>query len=204
MKGCKVRTARISILVITAMTLMCAASGAPAMAENTALCSVDEKDLTCDLENQVKDIHFEDPASLLSTNIVNILCEALLEGEVLALDDPQLIHGLILYSLCHTSSKMACVAKDLGEGTLLSVLKTDPELAEVTGLLVTLYQCGSFFHCAYSTENATAHALGALEAPNGHITMAAGSLQKVSGFLCPSEAKLGWLFQSLSPIYIRS
>jgi hypothetical protein len=200
----KVRlTKMIGLVAVAALAAMAFVGASSASANGpTSLCKVDQ--LVCAEANLIKAVHDIDPEALLLSSILDVECEALFHGTVLApyLAKPLHILGNFLYSNCNEGE---CEAKEPGASptSLLTILKTGVEKATVTGTGEVLVKCGSFLHCVYNGTGLVGEGLGALlSGPNGVTQTHEATVNKVSGFLCPSTGKLDTLYRPLIPTYI--
>ena len=200
-----------ALTAVTALALIGATSASASKEISTTLCTQPEGgSLTCADGNRATTVHFVDPrAELLS--IVDIHCEALLSGNVespilSAKGTPLGITVTTLkYLKCLRENGSSCsaTAETLG---LIDVLKTLPNLAEITGLGTEVHvQCGILINCTYGAAALVGHGLSAeLPTHAGLVTLHEKTVTSTKGGFCPASAKLDALFQSLTDLYIKS
>jgi hypothetical protein len=200
------------LAVVAAIAAMAFVGASSAMAENTAICDEDPAGgaLACPSGHLVQHVHYVASGAKLLNALHEVVCDALFLGDVLSpfLGAPLHIEGNFTYSNCSTG----CEAKQVSSTILIEVLKTAPELANVTGKGEVLVNCVSIIgktliHCIYNGKNLTGHALGGLTttaAEKGHVTFTNAVVEKVSGILCPNTAELDALFESLNKEYLKS
>lgn len=192
------RVKALGSFAVVAIFAMALVGPSAAIGESTSLCKEDESPCT----SPVSHVHYV-AENIFILGPYTYHCDALLLASVGELGSPQVLEGNLTYFNCSGS----CSRTEISEGGTLSFLRTGTELAEVTGEgFEILSNCGSGFHCVYTFENLTGHALGPLLsiASNGEITYVEQPLSHVSGFFCPKETKLDAKFVPLSPIYISS
>jgi hypothetical protein len=192
------RAKTVGSLAIVAVFAMALIGPSLAMGEDTALCEADESQCT----SPVSHVHYV-AEDIFILGPYNYHCDALLLASVGELGSPQVLEGNLTYFNCSGG----CARTEISEGGTLSFLRTGVELAEVTGEgFEILSSCGGSFHCVYTFENLTGHAVDPLlsTANNGEITYIEQPLNHVSGFFCPKETKLDATFVPLSETYISS
>jgi hypothetical protein len=92
--------------------------------------------------------------------------------------------------------------KETSSGGLLKVLRTGSETGEVTGEgFEVLVECGGL-HCVYNASGLKGTASGALAGGTGEVSIVNQTVNKVSGFLCPSTAELTTHSKPLSSTYL--
>jgi hypothetical protein len=204
-----------AIAAVAAMAFLGASTASASQA--TLLCSNNTPTLTPSAEEcgVVKHIHFqsvEGPEAgnshglLLGT--VTVRCNALLLAET---DDLLTAAGTpvnfnLNVNLAYTNCLSGFHVLVLQQGHVL-VLKTGAELAEVTagGFLVNVL--GNGLNCDYNATALVGHGSAGPEG-KGHTTYTKSNVnlvEKLGGFLpCPTAGALDVLFQSLTPLYIRS
>jgi hypothetical protein len=199
------------LVALAALMAMAFVGAGSAMAENTALCKdmptnhddegLDGKDGVCD--DPITHVHettLSGAKAKLLSSILNVECDVLFLGDVLALGAPQVIHsGLFTYTNCNSN----CVVTQ--EGTvLISVLKLGHELADVTGEGQVHVECGAFIDCKYNGTGLLGHGLGPLLSShlNGSVILSEQTTNKVGGALCPATAKLDITTTPLTHTYI--
>ena len=189
------------IAALAAMAVM-GASTASATG-NTALCTADEN--PCASAHLVKHVHVVATGVKLLTSILTVTCTGLFLGDVLSpfLANPLHIVGNFTYSGCVEDDGGSCKIIELVPSSLISVLRTAAEKAEITGEGQALVDCGFFLHCVYNGKNLKGEGLGALLAtPNGEAKTEEATANKISGMLCPETSKLDALYKPLTPTYI--
>jgi len=194
---------RTKLYVVTAALAFLALLAPSAMAETGTLCEEDTTASGCEAA-EASHVHFttlsEEPAKLLS-NTVNVRCDTLFLGEALELGAPLIIHGNYTYTNCETFSGGECKSvAEVSTDSLLEVLKTGSEVAEVADTGEVLVECVSI-HCVFKGTGLKAVAEGSLK--SGHLTIEEQALNKVSGLLCPKTATLDLLLESLTEFFIR-
>jgi hypothetical protein len=198
-----------SLAALAALMGMAFIGVGSAMAENTALCrdmptiddEIDGTDGVCD--DPITHVHLTTlpgAKAIILTSVLNVECDVLFLGDVLALGAPQVIHsGVLTYSNCNNGCTV------FQEGTvLLSVLKLGHELADVTSDGQKHVECGAFIDCKYNGTGLVGHALGPLLSShlNGSVIISEQVLNKVGGAFCPATAKLDITLTPLTHTYI--
>jgi hypothetical protein len=119
---------------------------------------------------------------------------------------PQIIKGNFTYSNCLRSASESCTVTEKSGPTEIKVLKEGHETGKVTGKGEVQVKCGSFINCTYDGEGLEASAKGSLLSTetNGSVSLNEQVTHKVSGFICPGEAKLDITTTPLVAIYIRA
>jgi len=192
------------LAALAAVAAMAFVGATSAMAENTTLCEEDSATLTCPAAEEAEHVHFSTlagvPALLLST--VNVECTALFLADALALGAPLVLHGAFTYTNCQTFSGGECKSVvEVSSSSLLNVLKTGSEAAEVTGAGEVLVECVGL-HCVYKGEGLKGAAQGSLG--TGHTVISGQEVKKVSGLLCPKTSKLDISTGSLTELFVRN
>jgi hypothetical protein len=223
-----VRTIKlIGLAAIAAISAMAFVGVSSAMAGSTLLCENNTAALEPTLAEcgEVKEIHsttvkFENnawvagKAKLLGSSTIE--CNILVKG---TRTSGALTAGAAEFEaeLIYTSCNFGCTVTDSStggnpQGTIL-VLKTAKELASVTGDNFMIYlKCPFIYKCHYNASGLTGHGLQPEPAHNstgkGHVTYSGATvtlLEELSSpFTCPTTGSLHGLFQSLTPLYIRS
>lgn len=193
-----VKILSLGFVVALASTALVGASSA--MAENTALCNVDET--PCSPANQTTAVHYEADNILVHTSSMDYECDALLSATPSALGKPQILTAT---SLVYTSCNQGCTRTVKALGTF-SVLRTGADSAEIAGNgFEILVQCGAVLNCTYSFKGLIGKVSGPLlTGDNGHITYTKATLTKIGGTLCPAVATLDALFIALNAVYVTS
>ena len=206
----------LALAAITAVGLIASVAVAPAIAEPTALCEVDEGEI-CEVGFQISHIHYEAKNIKVLSTQFEIECKSLILGDAVVVTE--LLKSPMdfdvgfnaktgLQDLAFVNCDPGCAVKQL-EKFVLDFLRTEDEKATVKALELTLgFECDiPPLDCEYSAEALTGQALGPLITnDNGHITFSKAALTRVgeSGPLCPEEAKFDALFIALpNPIYIK-
>jgi hypothetical protein len=200
------------LAALAALMAMAVAGVSSAMAEETVqLCKVDEA--LCQPGNVVTHVHEEtlsgSPALLLNS-LGNVKCTALfLSLSVGPLEMLQIITGHFTYSLCKRKKLIGeedCTVTEVtGTTSTIKILKTAAETVSVTGQGEVRVQCGSIIDCTYNGTGLTGTGKGALASTetNGETSISEQTTNKVSGSLCPNEAKLDIKTTPLpDPVYI--
>jgi hypothetical protein len=192
----------LGLAVLAALTVMAFAGVSSAMAEPTALCSVDPGEEECSLEHLVTRVHEVSVGnSTLLSSVLNVKCNVLFfttsmnnSGESLV------IGGSFTYSEC----SQGCNVSEENGPAELKVLKEGHELAKVTGEGLVHLNCPGFINCRYNGVGLIGTATGPLLASqtNGEVTISEKVVNKESGTLCPTTAKLDSVTSPLSAAYI--
>lgn len=191
----------LGLLAISAFVVTAFAATSSAMA-STALCKVDEN--PCAAENRLTQVHFDAENIVIHTSLMDYECNATLLGEVGELAETQVITATTLQ---YTNCNQGCTrtVESLGK---FSLKRTAEEKATIAGSGFKIHvQCGTTINCTYAFNELTGTVLGALlTGDTGHITYSEATLEKVGGFLCPTEARLNALFKALegTSIYVES
>jgi hypothetical protein len=209
----------LALAAVAALAVMAFVGATSAMAENTQLCTVETS--PCPSGNVVTHVHATDPLALLHAEgfgiLIDLLCEALFLGTVLALGAPQITHGEFTFSgpmgaggpcvnmKSNGTTENCQSVKEVGTlGGLLSGLKEGTELGSAIGSeFEILTECAGF-HCIYKAEGLKGHALGPLLAgggSTGNVSIANKEVKKVSGFLCPENSHLTTTGSPLIALY---
>jgi len=198
----------LGLAALAALMAMAFVGASSAMAENTALCSVDES--PCEAANRVTHIHettLSGSKATLLNSISNVLCDVLFLGDVLSasLANPLIISGTFTYTNCVDEKPNPCTATEESGPAEIKVLREGTELAKVTGEGLVKVVC-SGISCKYNGENLIGHALGPLSSTelNGQVDTNEATTKKVSGLLCPSTSKLDITVTPLEKVYISS
>jgi RHS repeat-associated protein len=203
------RRIALSVISILAGLLAIALLGASAaMAEKTALCSVDEN--PCKAIHAITHVHETSVGKAkLLTILGNVECDALFLGDtVTGTEAPLLIEGNLTYTNCKLGGS-GCTATEENGPAEIKVLKEGHEKAKVTGEYLVHVKCGSSLDCSYTAVGLAGTAKGPLlsaQTPdNGEVTISEQSLTKeVGGFLCPKTTKLDITTTPLIATYIVS
>jgi len=202
-------TRKLNLVAFAVVVTMSWLGASTARAEySTALCSVNEPELNCPVQNRVSQVHFVDPEATF-LGAFNIACEALFSGEIegstlAALSNPLAIGGQFTYSNCSFNCKIT----DLTGGDLL-ILKTKPNLGSVAADDFEIrVVCPGLIQCTYITNGLVGHALSAeLPAHAGLVTLDKQVIHHLpAGIMdvCFVSAELDVLFESLNPLYLKS
>jgi hypothetical protein len=213
----------LGFAVLASISVIMLVGTSSASAGSTDLCSSDPAGGACPAGTSyaLKSIHLIDPLHVLLFELLGvhkeILCQVLFQGEVLHLAAAgaggQVIHGEFKYSLPHSTTGKCLemlaeehcgTVQEVGTpGGLLKVLRTANELgtAVAEGFEV-LVECGGI-HCVYNYNGITWHVLGALSTETiSKVSVSGATVSKVSGFFCPSTAKLTNVLVPLAPFYL--
>ena len=208
----------LTVGAIGAVAAMALIGTTAAMAENTLLCEANTESETPSAEEckSPKELHFlsvdakgeKDAKVKLLSSITTVECNALIVAERTssAAASPVVFAATLSYENCN------CTVTVLEQGTI-SVLKTGTELADVTaaGFKVKV-ECFGLFTCDYDAENLVGHGLGAAKAgtgKKGHVTYSEDEAHLEQDLFspfgsCPEKSFLDALFQSLTPVYVRT
>ena len=170
----------------------------PAAAGNTVLCSNDSNEIRKSPCTKISHVHEESVghAKLLSS-FATVECEVLFLGEVTETGSPLNVSGNFTYTCLN-----GCTATEENGPAEIQVLREGTELAAITGEGLVHVVCG--LNCRYNGVGLAGHGLGALEAANevGEITIEGATVNKESGFLCPSTSKLDITTEPLTATYL--
>ena len=131
------------LAALAALMAMAFVGASSAMAEETALCSVDEA--ACEEANTVTHVHETSvgKATLLSSS--NVECNVLFLGDTVEeLSSPLVIAGTFTYTSCGS-----CTVTEENGPAEIKVLKTSHETAQVTGEGLVHVKCFGFIDCYY-------------------------------------------------------
>src|SRR4051794_21522252 len=184
----------IGLTALTALLAMAFVGASSAMAESTALCSVDEN--PCLLANQLGSVHETSVGKVkFLTSIATVECNVLFSGTIATkLANPLVISGSFTYTNCSLGGS-SCTFTEENSPAEIKVLKEGHETAKVTFEFLVHVSCAGFIDCTYNGVGLIATAKGPLlsaQTPdNGEASLQEQSLNKVAGgFLCPKTAKL--------------
>jgi hypothetical protein len=200
----------LGLAVVAALMAMALVGTSSATAETTALCKVDESE--CAAGNLVTHVHEETLTGnqgLLLDSLGNVKCTVLfLSTSVGIPSTPLIVKGNFTYTGCKRKKLIGeedCTVTEQNGPAEIKLTKTGTEIAKVTGKGEVKVACGSFIECVYNGEGLEATAKGALASAetNGEVSISEQSTHKVSGSLCPAEARLDLKLTPLpDPIYI--
>jgi hypothetical protein len=195
----------LGLATFAALMAIAISAASSAMAETTVLCGLDEG--VCGNNQIIVHAHGGTlagaPATLLNS-IGNITCDVLSLGSGSGLGAPEAVTGNSTFSNCKRSGTENCTVTEINGPSTGNVLKEGHETAKVTGEGEVKVKCGSFINCTYNGEGLVGTAKGPLlsASANGEVVTSEQTVHKVSGFLCPSEAKLDATIVALAPTYI--
>jgi len=194
----------LGLAAVAALAAMAFVGVSSAMAEHTALCADDEA--LC--AEPIEHIHETSVGNMTLLNgALNVICKnVLFLGDTLAaLANPLIIHGAFTYPEleCNNGS---CIVEEENGPAEVKVLKEGNELAKVTMEWLIHVICIGFINCRYNGVGLVGHRLGPLRSTQlfGEVSMLGITLNKESGPLCPTTAKLDLVTTPLEPIYISS
>jgi hypothetical protein len=194
----------IGLTGLTALLAMAFVGASSAMAESTALCSVDEN--PCNFFNQVRSIHETSVGKAkLLTNIGTVECNVLFSSTITTgLTNPFGITGNFTYTNCTFAGSSCTVTEENGSENEIRVLKEGHETAKVTGEELLHVVCGSSIICNFNGTGLVGIAKGPLLSTlsNGEVVLSAQGMPKESGFLCPKITTLDIVTSPLSATYI--
>jgi len=196
MKGRKVKSPlkMLGLAALAALMGMAVIGASSASAEPTTLCSNDNS--TC---TSVSHIHETSVGhALLLSSFATVQCEALFLGDAEP-GAPLIIEGTFSYTCLS-----GCTATEENGPAEIKVLKEGTELAVVTGEGLVHVVCG--LNCRYNGVGLEGHGVGALTAGNGkgEVSIEGATVNKESGFLCPSTSELDITTEPLSTTYIQA
>lgn len=209
----------LGLAVIAALMAMAFVSASSAMAEDTALCSVDSALLDgttylstdeCPVANRVAHVHEVSVGTpLLLSSLVTIECLPLFLGDVTSLNNlgnPLEILGHFTYPVthCQTTSGTACEITETSTHAIIRVLKLGHELGDIEYAYEFNYHCGGLINCTYNGIGLLAHNLGVLlvSSLSGETRLEEQTLNKTGGLFCPKTTKLDLLIAPLGNTYI--
>jgi len=195
------KLARLFGLMCVAAMATCALAGpSAAMAETTALCSVEED--PCEESNQIKEISYEADDLTVLTSVMNYVCDSTFSAAVSKLGKPQTLE---VTKMSYTSCDQGCTRTVEKLGTF-TVTRTEGEFGEISGSGFEVHVvCGIQINCTYAFNGLNGTIQGpSLTGDNGHLTFKGALFEKVKGFLCPESALLDALFVASKPVYVSS
>lgn len=176
------------LAALAALMAMAFVGATSAMAESTALCSVDEN--PCATSNQIGSVHEESVGKAqFASSAGTIRCNTLFSGIIgTKLASPLIISGSFSYTSCELGGS-SCVMSEENGPIELKVLREGHETAKVTYENLIHIKCNGFIDCSYAgTLVGTAHGPLLSTQTNGEITFSGQALNKEpGGFLCPSK-----------------
>lgn len=189
-------------LIVLATVVAGAVSAPSASATYTALCSEDGPELACAPGNLIQSVQLEDPTmEFLSPNF-NLECpNATFSGEVIG---PALAETIVIEGEFHAEGCSAgCEIHDL-DSSELWVLKTEVDLAEVLFVELDLeLTCPIGLKCGYTGENELGHLFSETAEQPALLNMDELQLVNPASF-CPVTAELDALYESATPLYVKS
>jgi hypothetical protein len=190
----------IALACLSAIATLVLVGPSTAMAESTALCSVEEN--PCEKGNQIKEIKYEANPLTVLTSLMDYVCDSSFSATVSELGKPQTLN---VTEMQYTNCNQGCTRTVTELGTF-KVTRTEAELGEIVGSGFEVFvKCGSTINCTYTFDELKGTIEGAsLTGDNGHITFKEAEFVNHSGFLCPKVAKLDALFIASKPVYVSS
>ncbi len=192
-----------SLAAMAALMAMAFAGTGSAMAESTALCEVDPgpgQHEVCPAGQLSTHEHMTGKITVLNS-VLNVTCSFLFLGDALsALAAPLVVHGNFTYSGCNGK----CTVTEENAPAELQHLKLGHEKADLTMEFQFHVVCPGFLDCRYNGVGLKATETGPLlqfEAKT-EAAMSEQTMNKVSGFLCPSTAKLDFNGYALTGPFI--
>jgi len=175
---------KLGLAVFAAVLGMTVAGAPSAMGSSTVLCATDPA-VGCTALTHVHWATLAGQKAKLLTALT-VECDVMFLGAVGALGSPQLIEGNFTYWNCGS-----CTVTEENGPTVLEILKTGHETAEVTGEGETHVVCKGI-NCYYNAEGLIGTAKGPLLSTeiNGEISIQEQEMKKVKGLFCPSTSKL--------------
>jgi hypothetical protein len=196
-----IKTFGLAVLVMSMATAFAGAS--TAMAESTALCKTDPgkgANEVCPAGDVLTHVHAAGRVTILNS-VLNVECVALsLEDASVGLANPLVTKGAFTFSSCHAS----CTVTEVNGPAKFEFLKLGHEAADYTLELELHLVCGELFNCTYNgvgLKGMTKGPLLSVEA-SGETSLSNQTLNKVSGFLCPSTSKIDFLLFTLLATHI--
>lgn len=197
----------IRLLGLAVLAAMACVNVSSATAESTVLCKVDEN--PCAAGNKVTHVHEVSSAYVLDAFFGVLLCNDLFLGDVTGTGVNETVTGTHTYANCvrdTTGNPEPCLFAEVNGPSIVTIVREGHETAKVTGESEVKVKCGSVVDCTYNGEGLAGTAKGPLlsSKTNGEVLFDEQTMHKVSGFLCPSEAKLSVTITSLAATYITS
>ena len=199
------------LAALAALMAMAFVGASSAMAEETALCEVDQD--PCKEANQVSHVHETSVGKAILLTSTNVECNVLFLGDVLLagdgeyLDTPLEIHGEFTYTNC-LAGLVGCSADQENGPAEIKVLKTGHETATVTGEGLVHVVCFGFINCYYIGSSLLATAKGPLlsaqNPDNGEVSLQKQVVGFEKGTFCPTGASLDIVTTPLNATYISS
>lgn len=195
----------LGFVALAALMAIAVVGATSAMAESTALCTVDPGEgaqEACPAEHLFSHLHAATEAgnkAVFLSSVLNVECDLLYLGNVTSannLGSPLVISGNFAYSNCTTG----CEVAETSTHSQLKLLKLGHETADLSLEWNAKVHCDTFINCTYSGTGLKGIAKGAL------LPFKEEEFEKQkmsgSGFFCPSETVLDFLIISLEPVYI--
>jgi hypothetical protein len=200
----------LGLAVLAALTAMAFAGAGSAMAESTALCSVDPGEgehEVCPAGNLITHVHAVTAAgnpALILSSVVNVACTLLLlSNTVSSLSEPLVLSGNFSYSGCKTGSGSSCTVTEVSTSNNLDFVKLGHEKADLTLEFEMNVHCGFFINCTYNGEGLKGIARGGLlPYKEGEEEFDEQPMHKTAGPLCPETTILEFWVNSLEAVYI--
>ncbi len=169
-----------------------------AMAEETTLCGAYEEPCA-EPVTHVHETTLAGAKAVLKTSFLTVECDVLSLGDTLTESGaPLVIHGTFTYTNCGS-----CTVTEENGPTEIKVLKEGAETGSVVGEGLFHVNC-SGLNCRYNGVGLKATFKGAelsTEA-NGDVSIVKQTVNKESGFFCPSTSELTITTTSLSAVYL--
>ena len=136
-------------------------------------------------------------------SVSNVLCDVLFLGDVKEESAPGVIVGGFTYTNCVDEKPNACTLTEESGPAEIKVLEEGHETGSATIKGLVKVVC-SGISCKYSGENLKGSAKGPLLAKqkNGEVAIQEQTINKISGLLCPSTAKVDLTTTPLAEIYL--
>jgi len=207
------RLIKMSGLAVVATMALAVIGASSATAGSTLLCTKNTVSLTptaaeCAAPTAV---HYVSVGKVtLLNNVFNLECNALLTGTVLSklVTNGPISISVAAAGLGYSSCSGFCAWAALEGGTVL-ILKTGVELATVTGDGFRVRLNCPLFDCDYNWAGLAGHGLAQGSEGKSHVTYQNAATNLLTDLAspfgsCPTGTFLDALFQTLTPIYIRS
>jgi len=190
----------IGLMCVTAIAVLALAGPSSAMAETTALCSVEEN--PCEEGNLIKNIEYEADDIEVLTSVMNYVCDTSFSATVSKLGESQ---TLGVTEMQYSSCDQGCTRTVEKLGTF-TIARTEGELGEIVGNGFEVHVvCGIQINCTYAFNGLSGTIQGpSLTGDNGHLTFNGAAFEKIKGLLCPKSALLHALFVASEPVYLSS
>jgi hypothetical protein len=175
-----------ALAVSIAMTI----AGAPsAMAKPVGLCGADfEKEEASEEEcKPIVHVHETSVGKAVLLSSIKVECDVLFLGDEVEESETSELEGKFTYTNCGS-----CEVSEKNGPSIVKLLYTEHETAEVADEVLVSVVCSGFINCAFNTEGLKGTAKGALLSTqkNGEVSIQGQTINNEGGFLCPKTTKL--------------